>query len=327
MLRLTSLLSVVRVVLLSGLAAAAPPLVTKTVKLKRPGPLGSGWRRVARIGYGAATSRLGTSPGGENGSIDWGPSYGTQLPDRTWWYADAAKKRLAHYSDTGAYLGEVKLAKAHLTQGVYFQWQNPQPLADGTVVLTSTSSSPGLLLLSPKQTLRKVRLDRFVDVQLSDGHRLYGFDEDGQRVRIAPKTGTITSVADFAGQGGHKFRITLGGSHLRVTRPGVNLRLNVVSADHPGRTVRPTIEVAMGAAGRLWILMVGFVELSPEDVDTVLGLVSVDLAGKVSPVSRIRTLTSESDPGDGRRLGMRLGGTHPWLMLVDTDALRVYRKK
>lgn len=147
-------------------------MVTRSVVLRKPGPLSSSWRRIARIGYGTPLARLGTSPGGDNGSIDFGPSYGTQVPDNTWWYADAAKRRLAHYTDDGTYLGQVVLPAKYLAQGIYFQWQNPQPLADGTVVLTSTTAgSASLLLLSPTQTLRKVKLDRLVNVQLSDGTR------------------------------------------------------------------------------------------------------------------------------------------------------------
>ncbi len=307
---------------------AAPPRVTRNLVLRTPGRLGSNWRRAARIPYGTAIERLGTSIGGDGDGILWGPSYGVQVPDRTWWYADAAKRRLAHYTNDGTYLGQVKLPPRHLGQGIHFQWQNPQALADGTVVLSSTAvDDPALLLLSPAGTLRKVALEEFIAVRINDGRRLFGFGETGRLLRISPRTGTITRVPAFAGQGDHTFAITTAPGRLDLTRPGVNLRLRLSSADHPGLTVHPSIEVAMGASGRLWILLIGIVEVSAERSDTVIGLFNVDPVGAVSAVSRVRTPTSGSDPGDGFHLGLRHGGGRPTLMFVDTDALRVFRKK
>ena len=132
---------------------------------------------------------MGTSPAGEG--LILGPSYGVQVPNRTWWYADAAKLRLAHYGDTGAYLGQVKLPGKYLHLG-YFQWQNPVALKDGSVVLTSTTiDSPALLLLSPKKKLSKVKLARFVNVVISDGTYLYGFDENGKKVRVTKRSGAV----------------------------------------------------------------------------------------------------------------------------------------
>ena len=65
----------------------------------------------------------------------------------------------------------------------------------------------------------------------------------------------------------------------------------------------------------------------PDLADAVTGLFSVDPAGALSPVARVRNPTSGSDPADGHHLGLRHGGNRPWLMFIDTDALRVYRKK
>lgn len=146
-------------------------------------------------------------------------------------------------------------------------------------------------------------------------------------MRVAPKTGTVTTVTRLTGQGGHHFNIRTGPGYLKVNRPGLDLRINLTSADHPGGTVQPAIEVAMGANGKLWILVIGFVEISPDLADTVTGLFSVDPAGALSAVARVRNPTSDSDPADGHHLGLRHGGNRPWLTFIDTDALRVYRKK
>lgn len=306
-------------------STAPVPLVTHSLVLRPPSGLSSSWKRTQKIRYGSSTALLGTSPGGEN--LHWGPAYGAQLPDGTWWYADAAKRRLAHYDKAGRYLGRVKLPKKHLAQGVYFQWANPFALADGTLVLTSTTiDSPGLLRLGPGGTVTRVPMTRFVHIVVSDGTKLYGFDDDAQRVRVNPRTGKVSGVTAFTGQGGRTFDLVAAAGHLLLTRPGVNLRFDLVDAGYPSLTVHPSVEVAMSANGRLWILIAGVTELSPDTAHTVLGITSVDADGNISAVGRVRTLTSDSDPGDGKHLGVRYGGTRPTLMFVGTDAVRVYRK-
>ncbi|HQZ00674.1 MAG TPA: hypothetical protein PKV13_12270 [Propionicimonas sp.] len=299
--------------------------VTKTVTLRAPASLGSGWSRIIKVGYGTSAAKLGTSPAGEG--LNLGPSYGVQVPNKTWWIADAAKLRLAHYSDSGKYLGQVKLPAKYLHLGA-FQWQNPVALADGSVVLSSTTiGSPGLLRLSAKHKLSRVPLSSFVNVLATNGKYLYGFDETNRKVRVNPLTGKVIPVTWFVGQGGRKFQLNIGNGFINVLRPGVNLRLNLVSPAHPGLTVHPSLQAVMAADGKLWILVAGFVEVSPDRTDTVVGLFSVSPSGKLSSVSRVRNPTSPADPADGHNLGIRHGGIHPTLMFIDPDAVRVYRKK
>lgn len=306
-------------------APSATRTITKTINVRKPGSFSTYWKRTQKIAYGTSASTLGTSPGGEG--LDWGPSYGVQVRDKTWWYVDAAKGRFAHYSDKGKYLDQVKLPRSYLAQGVYFQWANPVALSDGTVALSSTSiDSPALLLISPKKKLSKVKLARFVNVVISDGTYLYGFDENGKKVRVSPKTGTIKKVSQFKGQGGKSFDISLKSGLVTVTRPGVKVKLKLTSSDYRGETIHPTIEAAMASDGKLWILITGFVELSPSKVKTVIGLLSVDAKGKVSKVARIPRLDSASDPADGHRLGIRFGDKRPTLMFIGTKDVRVYRR-
>ncbi|MGV8907829.1 MAG: hypothetical protein ACOH1Y_02520 [Propionicimonas sp.] len=303
----------------------AVPLITRTLQLRQPSDLSNKWAGIAKIDYGTATPKLGTSPGGEG--LMLGPDYGVQVPDRTWWYADAAKLRLAHYSDAGAYLGQVKLPTKYLNEGVYFQWSNPVALADGTIVLTSTTiNSPGLLLLAPNHTLKRVRLGRFVNVVVTDGHSLYGFDESSARVKVRPRTGAIITVSSFKGQRGRTFSISVATSRISVRRPGVNLRLNLVEPAHPSTPIQPAVEAVVGADGKLWILATGIVEVSPGNAHDVIGLFSVSVTGAVSAVYKVRTLFSESDPGGGHHLGIRQGSSKPTLMFIDSDAARVFRK-
>lgn len=299
--------------------------ISKTIALRKPASLSDRWQHIQQVGYGKAVSKLGTSPGGEG--LMWGPSYGVQVPNKTWWYADAAKFRLAQYSDSGKYLRQVKLPAKYLAQGVYFQWYNPMALADGTVVLSSsTIDSSALLLLSPARVLSRVKLSRSVGLVTGDGSHLYGFDEKDRKVRVNPKTGAITTVKAFKGQGGRSFTIEVSKSVVTVTRPDVRVKLKLTAPDYPGATVHPTVEAAMAANGRLWILLTGIAELPSGKTRDVIGVLNVDAKGNVSAVSRVRTPTSQSDPGDGKHLAVRYGDNRPTLMFIDTKAVQVYRR-
>lgn len=309
----------------AGVPADFSTQATKSVTLQPPKPLGSNWRFIAKMTYGTTTNTLSTSPGGEG--MNWGPSYGTQVPNKTWWYADAAKLRLAHFSDSGVYLGQAKLPTKYLHQGVYFQWQNPQALANGTVVMTSTTIDSPALLKYRNGKFTKVKMSRLVGVMINDGRYLYGFDEFNKMVRVNPTTGKVSATSWFVGQRGRKFKVTVGTSYLKVIRPGATVRINLKSAAHPTLPLYPAIQVAMGADGKLWLLVSGMVELPEFNTEYTVGLLSVSRTGKVSKVYSMRNTSSDSDPGDGYNLGIRKGGTHPWMMFIDTDAVRVHRLK
>jgi hypothetical protein len=314
--------------LVGSVPAAAVPQVTKTITLHAPSALNSSWGLVSAIGYGTAAAKLGTSLGGDGGGITYGPSYGTQTPDKTWWYLDVAKKRLAHYSKTGAYLGQVKVPTKYLDQGLYLQYQNPQALKNGSIVLMGTDvSGARLLVMSKTHHFTSVKLKQWVSVHSTDGTSLYGFNTGDQTVRLNPTTGKITTVTWMRGQGGRRFSLAVGSGSVTIRRPGVTLKLKLVSAEHPTKTPHPQLEATMGADGRLWVLISAIVELSSTDYADAVGLVSISASGHVSAVQPVRSLTSASDPADGLHLGIRYGGTKPWLMFIGTDAARVYRLK
>lgn len=308
--------------------AVATPLVSKTITVHTPSALSSSWSRVSAIGYGTATAKLGTSLGGDGAGIQIGPSYGTQVPDKTWWYLDVAKSRLAHYSAVGTYLGQVKVPKKYLAQGKYLQYQTPLALKNGSIALIGTTiGAAKLLVMSKAHHFTSVKLKRWVSFHSTDGTYLYGFNTGDQSVRVDPRTGKITKVSWMRGQGGRRFNLSVGDGFLKVTRPGVNLKLKLGSADYPGKTVHPQLEATMGEDGRLWVLISGFVEVSAADAKDVAGLISISPSGTVSGVQPVRSLTSDADPADGLHLGIRAGSSKPWLMFIDTDAARVYRLK
>ncbi len=96
--------------------------------------MGPGWSEMF-FPYGQSEDLLGTSPGGDGGSVDWGPDYGTQAVDGSWWFLDAGKLRFAHFDGNGAYLDQVLVPEDVLIDGLYFQWQMPQALDDNSVVV------------------------------------------------------------------------------------------------------------------------------------------------------------------------------------------------
>lgn len=296
------------------------------IELSEPTALPAAWSEVFTLPYGDAPERLGTSLGGDGEGLQWGPSYGTAVPDGTWWFLDTAHRRLAHYSDTGDYLGETLIPQQHLAQGEYVQYAVPLALADGTVVLqSSTPDDPGMLLMSPTGEFTRVVLPGFVAVKGTDGSSLYGFGEDGGPAQIDPRTGTITAVDAFTDQNVDDYALAVGPGRVTITRPGFSLDLPVTMAGNPAAVVHPSIEAAVGTDDVLNLLVVGLVEETPGEIVELAGFVRINADG-LGLSEPVRPLTSPSDPADGLRLGVRLSDRLPWLMAIDTDAVRVYRR-
>ena len=318
-------------------SAEAPPSTTPTpsetsvdftsgdpVLLHPPGELGPAWEEVFALPYGDDDGQLGTSQGGEG--LEWGPSYGTQLPDGTWWFLDAANFRLAHFDDGGGYLGDAPLPEEHLAQGEFFQWQSPQALANGTVVLQSTTPDrPGLLRMSVDGAFSRVDMAGFVAVKATDGATLFGFDEQGAGVAVDPADGAISPADGFTGQAGMRYSVEGEPGSLTVRLGGQRIALPLEAAGYPGALPYPVVETATGTDGVLSLLVTGIVEVEPGTAVDTQALLRIDTAGK-GTVEPVPMLTSASDPGDGARLGVRLGDERPWLMIVGDDALTVYRR-
>lgn len=304
---------------------ATPPTFVDEIVLDAPTSIGPGWSLLFALAYGDAPEQLGTSPGGEG--VMWGPAYGTQLPDGTWWFLDAAHLRLARYSETGQYLSDLVLPPEFLTDEQYFQWATPFALADGTLVLTSTSlTGASLLLVSPAGSLNRVPMATWVGPHFSDGTSLFGFTPEQELVRINPRTGRLTPVRSFTGQSGDTFELTVTDNSLQVVRGATTRNVPVLAADAPQASTHPWVQAGMGADGVLSVLVVGTVEETIGDARTVAGFVTIDHRARVSAVEPVPTPFSDSDPGGGPHVGVRYGDSRPWLMFVDTDALRVYRR-
>lgn len=295
------------------------------IELPEPGMPGPGWVTALTLPYGAEPAGLGTSPGGEG--LDWGPDYGTQAPDGTWWILDSARKRLAHFDDEGAYLDQVLLSADVLANGEYVQYQPPKALADGSLVLGSTSiGNGGLLVAAPDGALRRVSSDRFVGVVGTDGERVYGFDSDGATVAVDPANGAVGTVDGFTGQGGRPFDLVVGDGSLTVRRGANQATVAVRAAGEPDAAAHPSVEAVMGSDGVLSVLVTAITEETVGQPRQYAGFLRFDEQARATPVEPVPSLWSEADPGSPAHLGIRLGDDRPWLMVVDTDAVRVYRR-
>ncbi len=304
-----------------ALVPQAVPLVTKTISLKNPGTLAApgigspgsttaaqrrGWAPppVAMVrassGARATASKCRTRPGGTSTRRRSGSRI-TATPASTWDRSNCRQK--------------------YLHQGIYFQWQNPIALADGTVVLTSTTiDSPGLLLLSPKKTLKRVPMDRYVAVVISDGHPLRLRRDQPEGDAGNPRTGAITTVSPSSGRVDGRFTISFGGRPPVVTRPGVNLRLNLVGPSHPTLTVHPASRSAMGATGKLWVLVNGYRRSRRGRRPDGGGLFSVNRRCRLGSVAI-------ADPNQRRRSGRRVQTwACDWAAAADPDVHRPRRR-
>ncbi len=282
------------------------------------------WEEVLSVGYGDAPELLGTSPGGDGEGIMWGPSYGTQLPDGTWWFVDTAKLRLAHYGETGAYLGDLPMPAEYLANGEYLQWARPLALSDGTLVLQSTTAhAPGWLLLAPDGTLSRTPSAQWWSVYTTDGTHLYGFDDTFVPIRIDPRTGASSPVPALATQGLPTLSVTPEPTRLLIDLGAGDIALPLTAFD--GAQVHLGVEAVGGTDQVANLLLRGIVEDAPGDLTDVQGLLRIDASGR-GTLDNLPLLTSEADPGDGLRLGVRWGDNRPWLMLITSDAVRVYRR-
>ena len=92
----------------TGVTSTPAAEQTVTVALSPFSEMGPGWTEQV-FPYGEGEESLGTSPGGEG--LMFGPDYGTQTTDGTWWFLDAAKQRIAHFAADGTYLDQVLMPR------------------------------------------------------------------------------------------------------------------------------------------------------------------------------------------------------------------------
>ncbi len=288
---------------------------------------GPGWSQVLYIPYGPGEEELGTAPGGDAGTLELGPDYGAQAADGSWWILDAAKLRLAHYAEDGSYLGAVAMKPEHLAQGQYFQFQLPHILDDGTLVAQNMGGDITTLLLMEDGDTRVVTVPVGFGSRFDDGSSLFGFAGEGrERTRVDPHTGSAETVEWFLTRAGTRFGMEIRGDELTIELPDApdapTLTYRLAYADDPTVPAYGLLEAASGADGTLFLYIIGGTDSGVGG--QLAGFFTVSPDGTVSPVEPTRDPFTSADPGSPGQLGVRPGTGSPWIMIIDTDGVRVF---
>jgi hypothetical protein len=307
---------------------ALAPDATVTVLLSPFSEMGPEWTETF-FPYGDDEEHLGTSIGGE-GDLMLGPEYGSQSADGSWWFFDAANLRLAHFAEDSSYLGQVPMPEELLTQGIYFQYQMPQVLDDGTLTgfgYRGESSSAILRMVDEEVSSFMVESD--VAWVLTDGADLYGLSfADGLPYRLDMATETVDQAEWLQARDGSRFMVTVdnASNEVRVELPdaGVTRTLQMRFSEDPEVAAFSAVEVETGVDGTLYLLFYG----APESDESlgIGGLLTISANGAVSEMEPIVDPFSSADPGSPAHLGVRPGTSDPWLMVIDVDGVRVYHR-
>jgi hypothetical protein len=276
--------------------------------------------------YGESEDTLGTSPGGEG--LMFGPEYGTQTPDGSWWFLDAANLRVAHFDADGAYLDQVVLPEDILVDGQYFQFQMPQGLDDGSVVAFGFRSEDTTALLHIADGVASQSLYAgAIPLDNTDGQLLYGFSLEDRLPRAVDPGEPVPEVIEFfRARDGSNYMVSLLESEVTVTLPdaGLTRTLQLRFSEDPTAPLLGGIEVETGSDGTIYILFYGV----PESDETlgVGGFIEISPDGVVGEAEPIVDPFSLSDPGSPAHLGVTPGTSTPWMMVVGEDGVHVYTR-
>jgi hypothetical protein len=307
-------------------SASPTRFVERTVTLLLGAPISfpATWRQVMRIGYGAATDRLGQADTHGGQTAPWGPEYGAPAADSSWWFLDVEKHRLAHFDSAGRFLSAVPIP------GRYAGLQYLHVFADGTMW-----ASGGALesLVSDGRTARRVQLAvPSMPWGYDDGQMAYGgvARDDLYTLRVEHGEPGIGHTDAYRTPAGTRFRLYFAGINagplvleLLDARPPLRLRLDYRYRPDPKLPLIVTTEVVAGADGTVHLLLEG----STDELGhpkSVSGYLSISPTGQASPVESTPNPSSPSSPGTPAHLHLTPGGTTPSMVFVDTDAVRVY---
>ena len=317
---------------------AAAPTSTSQVTTTTTLPLGTyvlpvatetmpeSWTEVFLIPYGETPQTLGTSLSGDGDGLLLGPDYGAQAPDGSWWFLDVAKQRMAHFGDDGAFIDAVEVPEDLLVDGIYWQYQLPRVLDDGTLVanqLHFDSINTTILRLS-EGTFETTVLNRHFAPSLDDGATLYGFD-DSNLLEVDPTSGNTTETEWFRTRNSSRFRITVSPGEMTVSLPDVSVEHTLTfEAGEVGGGAFLSLEVATGEDGMLHLFMTGLTDL--DESLQLAGYMTISADGALGALEPMRDPFPPSDPGSPSHLGVRPGSSTPWLMFIDEDGVRAFRR-
>ncbi|WP_205472360.1 hypothetical protein [Nocardioides sp. SYSU D00038] len=282
-----------------------------------------GWRERFVVPYGPGPESLGTAPGGDSGSLDLGPEYGAPAPDGTWWFLDAAKRRLAHHDADGRYLGAVRLGPDLLVDGTLFQWQLPHVLDDGTLVAARQEPDRTWLLRLRDGRPDQVAVDGSFAPTYSDGRLLYGSSAEGRPVAVDPADGSLRRVAAYRTPSGTPFTLTPA-RRLRLALPDVGVARALPLVTASGAPAHVGLQVRAGADDVLHVFLTGVGE-DDESVQLV-GATSIDPRGRVAEPEALPTPFPEADPGSPAQLVLAPGSSTPALVYVLPDGVHVLER-
>ena len=281
------------------------------------------WRERFVIGYGRGRALLGTSPGGDAGTLDIGPEYGAPGPDGSWWFLDAAKARIAHYDSSGRFLDRIRIGTKLLIGGRYFQWQLPHVLADGMLVAARQDPERTWLLRVRNGRIDEIPVEGSFAPTYDDGVRLYGFAGRGKPVVVDPADGSMQRTAEFRTPSGTPFSLAVGG-RLRLGLPAAGVSTTVPIVTSSGAAAHVGVQVRAGADDTLHLFLTG----AGEDDESVqlVGATLVSPAGEVAEVEALPDPFGESDPGSPAQLVMAPGSSTPMLVYVLADGVHAYER-
>jgi hypothetical protein len=286
----------------------------------------SSWTEVFLIPYGETPQTLGTSLAGDGEGLQLGPDYGAQAPDGSWWFLDGAKQRFARFGDDGDFIEAVEVPEDLLVDGLYFQFQLPRVLDDGTLVVNRLGSGTTTILRLSEGTFATTVLNRQFVPRTDDGATLYGFDiENTLLLEVDPTSGDTTETEWFRTRSGSRFRITAAPGELTVTLPDVSVEHTLTfEAAEVGGSAFLSLEVAAGEDGTLHLFIIGFPEL--DESLQLAGYLTIGADGALGALEPLRDPFTPADPGSPAHLGVRPGSSTPWLMFIDQDGVRVFRR-
>ncbi|MDH4277887.1 MAG: hypothetical protein OEW83_07365 [Acidimicrobiia bacterium] len=274
--------------------------------------------------------RRGSGHAGRRRLCGAGPG---RAPDGSWWILDGPKKRLAHFSASGSYLGAVAVPTEYLTNGQYFQYQLPRVLDDGALVASRLGGDSTTLLRLDGGDLSLVTIPANVGVRTDDGTTLYGFGvgDDGERdvlTAVDPETGEASTVDWFRTRAGTRYRVEINNGLLRIELPDSPDRRTLVFrlalAGKPQLPAHALVEVASGDDGTLFLYLIGGTDTG--EGGQLAGLLTISPDGVASPVEPTPNPFTTADPGSPAHLGVRPGTSKPTLMIIGTDGVRVFAK-
>lgn len=284
-----------------------------------------GWTELV-FPYGEGEELLGTSPGGEG--LLLGPEYGTQTPDGTWWFLDAANLRIAHFAGDGTFLDAVAVPEDLLVDGQYFQYQMPQALDDGSIAVAGFRSETSMALLRIVDgEASGADFDAVVPWVTTDGEYLYGLDLENAAPHRLDAADPVAEPVDWLlARDGSRYLVTVDEDEVLVELPDAatptTRTLQLRFSEDPAVAARAGIEVETGDDGTIFLLLYG-APMSDETLD-IGSYLTIDPDGVVSEAEQITSLFSMSDPGSPAHLGVTPGTSTPWIMVVDEDGIHIF---